>query len=291
MAETLNTNPVISVIVPCYNQAVYLSDALQSVLEQDYPYWECIIINDGSPDNTDEIARQWVEKDNRFRYFYKNNSGVADTRNYGVSQASGEYILPLDGDDKLGTAYFSEAIQAFSEDSDIKLVYSNTILFGDKNEKIVNKEFVFGSMMTENQIHNSAIFRRADFLAAGGYNPNMVNGIEDWDFYLSLLRPTDKVIKLSGFHYYYRIKAISRSSSINTHKEKNDAMLLQMFRNHVPLFLEYFNPIRDHIEADYYKREVDSYRNSAEYKTGKVIYFPVRFIQKVFLKLFRWKKD
>ena len=279
-------NPLISVIVPCYNQAQYLPDALQSLLGQDYPHWECIIVNDGSPDNTEETALQWTSKDCRIKYFYKENSGVCDTRNYGIRQAIGEFIVPLDSDDKLSPHYFSEAIAVFKKHPDVKLVYSDIILFGDKNEEIINKDFVFENMITENQISNSAVFRRSDFQTAGGYNANMVYGIEDWDFYLSLLKPTDKVIKLKAFHQYYRIRAVSRSANVNTHREKNDAMLLQMFKNHVPLFLEYLNPIRNKIEADYYKKEVQTYQNSKEYKLGRVILSPFRLLQKVCRRLF-----
>lgn len=279
-------NPIISVIMPCYNQAKYMPEALQSLLDQDYPYWECIMINDGSPDNTEDVAKQWIEKDKRFKYFWKENSGVCDTRNYGVDRAIGEYIVPLDGDDKLGAHYFSEAIKAFTKDPAIKLIYSDTVLFGDVNEKKINPDFVFEKMLTENQIYNSAIFRKSDFLEAGGYNLNMFDGIEDWDFYLSLIKPNDKVIKLNDFHYYYRIKEVSRSMRIFRETEKNDAMLLQMFKNHIPLFLEYLNPVRDRIKADTYNKELYWHYQTPEYKLGRMIYKPFRFVQKVFRKLF-----
>lgn len=64
-------SPLISIIVPCYNQAQYLNECLNSVLVQTYKKWECLIINDGSPDNTEEIALQWTEKDSRFKYIKK----------------------------------------------------------------------------------------------------------------------------------------------------------------------------------------------------------------------------
>ena len=64
-------NPLISVIVPCYNQAQYLDECLQSVLDQTYQNWECIIVNDGSPDHTEEVAKKWTEKDPRFKYLKK----------------------------------------------------------------------------------------------------------------------------------------------------------------------------------------------------------------------------
>jgi len=278
-------NPIISVIVPCYNQAIYLPDALQSVLDQDYPHWECIIVNDGSPDNTGEVAKEWADKDSRFKYYWKENSGVCHTRNFGVEQAKGEYIIPLDGDDKIGPQYFSEAIATFINDPEIKLIYSDTILFGDVNEKKINPDFVFRKMLTENQIFNSAIFKRTNFIEAGGYNPNMVDGIEDWDFYLSLIKPTDKVVKLNAYHYYYRIKAVSRSADIARHTKKNDAMLLQMFRNHVPLFLEYFNPIRDRIKAETYKKELNWHYNTKEYRLGRAIFTPYRLLKMVYHRL------
>jgi glycosyltransferase involved in cell wall biosynthesis len=277
-------NPVISVIMPCYNQAQYMPDALQSLLDQDYPHWECIMVNDGSPDNTDEVARQWMQKDNRFRYFRKANSGVCHTRNYAVEQAVGEYIVPLDGDDKLGPHYFSEAIETFAGDPGVRLIYSDTVLFGDINEEKINPPFKFENILMENQIHNSAVFSKADFIESGGYNPNMIYGIEDWDFYLSLLKPGDKVVKLNAFHYYYRIKAESRSVGVNTHKERNNAMLLQMFKNHVPLFLEYFNPVRDRIDAETYKRELHWHYHTIDYRIGRMICAPFRSVKRIFFK-------
>ncbi|MFT4222185.1 glycosyltransferase family 2 protein [Dysgonomonas sp.] len=279
-------NPIISVIMPCYNQAQYMPDALQSLIDQDYPHWECIMVNDGSPDNTEEIAQQWVAKDNRFRYFKKENSGVCDTRNYAAKEAIGEYIIPLDGDDKLGSHYFSEAIETFNKDPEIKLIYSDTVLFGDKNERIVNPPYAFEKMLTGNLIHNSAIFRKSDFIESGGYNPNMIYGIEDWEFYLSLLKPGYKVVKLNSFHYYYRIKAESRSVGVNAHKERNDAMLLQMFKNHVPLFLEYFNPVRDRINAETYKKELYWHYHTIDYRIGRMICAPFRLVKKAFRNFF-----
>lgn len=66
---------LVSIIVPCFNQAQYLDECLQSVLNQTYAHWECIIINDGSTDNTAEISKKWIEKDTRFFYFEKENGG------------------------------------------------------------------------------------------------------------------------------------------------------------------------------------------------------------------------
>jgi len=64
-------NSLVSVIIPCYNQAKYLPDSLGSIYNQTHQIWECIIVNDGSPDNTEEVALEWCKKDERFKYFLR----------------------------------------------------------------------------------------------------------------------------------------------------------------------------------------------------------------------------
>ena len=95
-------NPAtISVIIPCYNQARFLTEALGSVKAQTFQDWECIIVNDGSPDNTADVAREWVKKDSRFRYVEKPNGGLSSARNAGIESARGRLLQFLDADDAL----------------------------------------------------------------------------------------------------------------------------------------------------------------------------------------------
>ena len=277
-----NMNQLISIIVPCYNQAEYLPDTLQSVFDQKYRDWECIVVNDGSSDSSEEIALQWTRRDNRFKYFHKENSGVADTRNYGIKQATGDYILPLDADDLIDVNLLSEAMHVFSDKPETKLVYCNVVLFGAKKEKVKSTDYNFLNMLVENQIPCTAFIRRSDFLKTDGYNLNMADGLEDWDFWLSFLNSDDKVVKLDGYYLHYRIKNISRSALIDN--EKNEKLLLQIFKNHASLYLKYFNPIRDHINADYYKKRTDKLTNSVRYKIGSVLYYPFELIEKIINK-------
>lgn len=69
--------PLVSIIVPCYNKGKFLEECLQTILEQSYENWECIILNDGSIDNTEEIAIEWTKRDKRFKYVYQQNKGVS----------------------------------------------------------------------------------------------------------------------------------------------------------------------------------------------------------------------
>jgi glycosyltransferase involved in cell wall biosynthesis len=90
---------LVSIIVPCYNQAQYLPDALNSILAQTFTNWECIIVNDGSLDNTEEVALKWIAKDERFIYLKKENGGAGSARNMGLNNSKGYFIQFLDADD------------------------------------------------------------------------------------------------------------------------------------------------------------------------------------------------
>ena len=127
--------PLISVVIPAYNAGQFLDEILESVLSQTYENWECIIVNDGSMDNTESIAKKWCERDTRFRYFYKENSGVSDTRNLGIKEARGEYIAFLDADDILTPDSLEVRINVLIEQN-VDLVATELQHFTDKLPKV-----------------------------------------------------------------------------------------------------------------------------------------------------------
>lgn len=236
-------NPLVSIITPCYNQAQYLPEALDSVLRQTYPHWECIIVNDGSKDNTEEVALAYCKEDSRFHYYYKENSGVCDTRNFAVSKSKGMYLLPLDADDKIGERYLEKAVDWFEKDEAVDAVYGKGVFFGELEGEIILKPFDYETLMLENVFYNSVIFRRSRFENIGGYNINMRNGWEDWELMISLLDEQSRVVKLPDLCYYYRILSGSRERSI-TDKQK-ESLFLQIYENHKETYDRHFpNPMR-----------------------------------------------
>jgi glycosyltransferase involved in cell wall biosynthesis len=116
---------LVSIIVPCYNQAEYLSDSLGSIMNQAYTEWECIVVNDGSTDNTEEVANFWVAIDDRFKYVYQKNSGLSAARNLGLEIARGDYIQFLDADDAIHPEKLSTQLQCFREFSLNKISISS----------------------------------------------------------------------------------------------------------------------------------------------------------------------
>ena len=112
--------PKISIIIPCYNQGNFLEETLQSVANQTFQDLKCLLINDGSTDNTEEICKKWVEKDARFQYLFTENKGVSNARNLGLQKVEGDFIQFLDADDKMDLRNFEKKI-AFSANAQIIL--------------------------------------------------------------------------------------------------------------------------------------------------------------------------
>ena len=211
---------LVSIIVPCYNQAQFLEEALQSVLSQTYTAWECIIVNDGSPDNTEDIAQNWVKKDARFKYLYQDNKGVSSARNLGIENSSGAFILPLDADDKIAPNYISLAVQAFFDDDSLKLVYCHAEKFGDERGKLELPPFSLQALSRVNIVFCSALYRKEDWLRVGGYDCNMIKGLEDWEFWIAILKDGGHVKCLDATSFYYRIKNKSRQTELKSNDFK-----------------------------------------------------------------------
>lgn len=129
-----NSNSIVSVVIPCFNQGVFLDQSLRSISEQTFSSWECIIVNDGSTDETGKVAMEWVQKDSRFKYFSIPNGGVSNARNFGIGNAHGTYILPLDADDRIGPRYLEKAVALLDNNTEIHVVYSEAEFFGERQE-------------------------------------------------------------------------------------------------------------------------------------------------------------
>lgn len=239
-------NPLISVIVPCYLQAQFLDECLQSVYEQTYLNWECIIINDGSPDNTEEVTKRWLEKDNRFRYIYKENGGLSSARNAGISEAKGKWILPLDADDKIGNNYLRLAEKEFVKNPTI--VYCKAEFFGTTNQTWNIPSFDLDKMKYGNQIFCSALFNKKDWELVKGYDVNLKHGREDWEFWISILNKNSLVVQLNYLGFYYRRKNDSMDVTINQNIDLLNDAENYIYQKHLSKYLtESSNAIKNTI--------------------------------------------
>jgi glycosyltransferase involved in cell wall biosynthesis len=272
--------PLVSVIVPCYNQAKYLAEALDSVLAQSYANWECVIIDDGSTDNSKEIAERYCAKDKRFKYIHQPNKGVSSARNNAIKASSGLYILPLDGDDKIAPHYLEQAINVFQKSPDVKLVYGKARLFGKGNGDWNIPPYSFKEMMIENLIYCSAVYRREDFNKTNGYSEEMKAGFEDWDFWLTFLDEEDKVFCLPEVQFYYRVNASSRNPVTDEAVQRE--LRKKIFEHHKEKYLKYFSLSDIMSDSIFSQKKLEGVYNSRSYRIGRLLSSPVRFLRRLF---------
>ncbi len=229
-------NPLVSIIVPCYNQAQYLDECLQSVFDQTYQNWECFIVNDGSTDNAEEVAKKWTEIDSRFKYLFTTNNGVSKARNVGVLSSQGEYILPLDSDDYISVDYVSECLTAL-DDTNLKIVFGRAFFFGERQGNFdLKAKVTVGDLLKYNSIHCSGMYRRNDWEKCDGYDENMIYGFEDWEFWINMLHDGGEAQRIDSCVLNYRIKSVSRSTAVDFDSKKNNMMIDYIFRKHIKLY-------------------------------------------------------
>lgn len=239
---------MVSIIIPVYNCAAYLAETLESVKAQTYNNWECVIMNDGSIDDSESVALHYAASDNRFRYIRQENQGVVAARNHAIEESRGEFILPIDGDDLIDSRYLELAVPILEERSEVSVVCCQTELFG-----AINGRFVLPPPTLRNELHDgccviSSLFRRKDFDKVGGFKECMKNGLEDWEFFISLMELGGEVVRIEQPLFRYRILEGSRNRSIPVEVRS------ELIRNIVTLHAETYHREYQRLINDYERR-------------------------------------
>ncbi|MGB5417244.1 glycosyltransferase family 2 protein [Algibacter sp.] len=281
-------NKLVSIIVPCYNQAHFLEEALQSVLDQTYSSWECIIVNDGSPDNTEEIAQKWCKTDKRFKYIFKENGGLPSARNSGIKISEGEYILPLDSDDILHEDYLIKLVPVLNNNQSLAIASCYRKFFKkDKDDVFYEYKAVgttYHSLMFENILMPSSLFRKQCWTEVGGYDETMTKGFEDWEFWISILKRGWEFRFVEEFLFYYR--------------KSNNSMLTDTLQNHSLSIMEYVFNKHKEIYVEHHDNTIkylffllNSFRNADlktkntnAYKLTKLVSKPFSLFSKILKK-------
>lgn len=207
-------NPLISIIVPCYNQAQFLPEALHSVLQQTYKNWECIIVNDGSPDNTEEVARQWLAKDPRFKYIQKENGGLSSARNAGLDLVTGHYIQFLDSDDCLGRDKLEISILQIKNPTENNIVLTNFKMFKmECNDSLTAYCDLKQELLTFNTILHDWDYKFTIPIHCGLFSkslflnfqfPEVLKAKEDWIMWLVLFQKISNIVFVDKILAFYR---------------------------------------------------------------------------------------
>lgn len=224
---------LISIIVPCYNQGRYLEECLISIFNQTYLNWECIIVNDGSTDETKDVACKWIEKDKRFKYVEKLNAGLSAARNTGLVQSSGNWIQFLDCDDILENQKLECSSNYFNSNYDI--IISGYRYFKNSEGPNIKRIYGINNFLPEvglysdddvdlkNLIVNrnlfvvsAPIYKRKVFDILGGFNIYL-KAQEDWEFNL---RCVFKNFKFFHVGYFLNTRVLIRLHQVSMSQNK-----------------------------------------------------------------------
>lgn len=240
----MKNQPLVSVLMPAYNQADYVAEALDSLLAQTYRNWEVAVVDDGSPDRVAEIVAPYAERDSRIRFYHTENRGVSGARNFASSVTSGDLILPLDADNILLPDFIEACVAEFDKNPDTRLVYTDWEWFGAQTGGLDNTYRGYVRLLVDNVIDNTAMYRREDFLRVGGYDSGIPYGYEDWEFWIRLLDRDARVSRIPRKLFRYRIRAVSRNS-VMKQEEKRQASIdyirkkhARIYQQHIPDFID-----------------------------------------------------
>lgn len=210
----MTSSPIkISVVIPCYNQELYIAEALDSVLAQTFNQYEIIVVNDGSVDSSQRIIERYVaEHPKKITLINQQNQGVISTRNNGIAAARGTYIYPLDGDDKIHPECLQLLYNAM-ESGKGDVIYSDTEFFGERTGIFELPKASKWNMLNRSCVVCSALYRKADWEKYGGYDQGCkICGCEDWEFWLNFVLDNKHFHKIEKPLLYYRQLAKSRST-------------------------------------------------------------------------------
>ena len=208
---------LVSIIITCFNQEKYITEAIMSAVKQTYKNIEIVVIDDCSSDSSLNIVHN-LEKQYSNIVVLKNdvNKGVVYSRNRAIDTAKGEYVLPLDGDDTIEPTYIEKAVNVIETNNSVGFVYCKSRKFGAVNEYWNLPKFDKESFIFDNCISNSSLYRKSDFLKVGKYKEYMHNWTEDYDLYLSFIEIGLIPYRIDEVLFNYRIFNQSQRSDLTT---------------------------------------------------------------------------
>lgn len=284
----------VSVIIPCYNQGEYIDEAVDSVLAQTFQDFEIIIVNDGS---TDDFTNEKLKNYNKpkTRVIHTENQGLAAARNNGIRASSGEYILPLDADDKIKPTFIKTVLNKIINQQHIKAIGTCVEFFGETSGFICPEGGGILNFLHYNNTVATTLFRKSDWISINGYDERMKDGYEDWDFWIRLLKENGEILIIQDHLFLYRKR---KNSMLSDSEKKHLTVYSTIINNNISIFQTHINfvvlqkeriicNLKDEIFnlnncVDQLNNKIINIYNSKSYKLGDLILHPISFLKKLF---------
>lgn len=241
---------LISIIIPVYKVEQYLARCIESIISQTFTDWECILIDDGSPDGSGEICDYYAKQDCRLRVIHKNNEGVSAARNEGLKVARGEWITFVDSDDFLEPIFLEDLYKPVIKYRSISFVHAGCVNFYENGTTTPNQKYsqYFGDNKTIlfegfRGLVFSKLFKKSILLNNNILFDTRIRLAEDYIFTLNYLFFVDTFVFVESAGYNYFIRKGSATNSI-TRPEFHEGLFICAKQNCdlVSRYISFFNP-------------------------------------------------
>ena len=259
----------ISIITSYYNSKKFMWQTINCILNQTFPFWEWIVVDDGSNKKEDVAFLEEIEKiDNRIKVLRKKNEGLAKGRDFAIKYSTTNYILPIDADDLIEPTYIETLFWALETNPNASWAFTNSLGFG-KYIYLTDEMFDSNIMKTRNQITATALIKKDKILELNGYGIAKRYVNEDWHLWLRMLAKEYFPIQLTYYGFWYRRREKSLLSEVNDEKKEENKLRLRDLK----------------IEADKIKKRVVSVilinkDENACWEYNKLKYKDLKFINK-----------
>ena len=272
----------VSIIIPCYNDAKFIEQSVQSALNQTYLNTEIIVVDDGSNAETKAILKKLEPQITKL--ITQENQGQSVARNNGIKFSTGEYILNLDSDDFFEPSFCQKAVDEFEKDQEIKIITCHANRFDSTGivDVFVPNGGKLSNFLFSNVALGSSMFRKEDWNETGGYEENLpILGFEDWEFYIQILKLGGYCFVIKEVLFNYQMREGSTTKRIR--HEKLDKFKL-IIGKHKSLYVNNFDNLLDYLFYRIEKEEFEKIKNTLrlEFRIGENILKPFRWIKSVF---------
>ncbi|WP_037316573.1 glycosyltransferase family A protein [Salegentibacter sp. Hel_I_6] len=276
----MSINDIISIIIPCYNDAVYIEEAVQSAISQTWGNKEIIVVDDGSNMETKRVLKELEPKIDLL--ITQENKGLSAARNIGIENAKGDFIVLLDSDDFFEPEFCEKALPIISEDKSVKIVTCYARRFNENGVIDIFKPAGgdIKNFLGYNAAIGNSMIRKQDWGLVGKYDESMQEGFEDWEFYIRLLKPGGYAYVLEEALFNYRQKKKSMRGSANKIKYE---LQKYIYFKHQNLYKQYFEVFVEHLlgKIEREEREKIKHTQRLEFRLGKAFLNPLRRIKRI----------
>ena len=225
----------ISIVIPSFNQSEYLEDCLESCYNQTMPACEILVVDDGSSDDSLDVARRYEFKEfpgveSPVRVISQVNKGLPSARNTGIMNAKGDYIQFLDADDMLMENAIARITQEINQTNG-DIIAPSFKEFGKSERDVILTGFTMDDLKVANRLGYFSCVRKSALLEVGGFSPRMKFGFEDWHIWFDLFRRGKTIAVIQEILVKYRVKEKSMLYEANQHSEELYAQIKKDFPN------------------------------------------------------------